>query len=445
MESLSVECKSAVHALFGWIRISVDSMLDYLDCDRERTDSTQQLKVLLGDLVCIARLREKTVSITMQEDTAIDLSFPSAAAYLKAIHNVMDNAIKYSNKVIDIRVTLKEHTLQTSIIDDGSLISPNTVNRLFSNTTIPHVRGDQSVDLKWDDSWGVGLSFSIKMLAVYQGYVSYSEGGEKRFDIVIPQKNLHSNLKQNKLLEEELRNSFFFDLHNIKNDLQKLMFFLPQDHYLSRVVHDIRDVFNSISPRSGNFKEVVFSVEGVDSNDNIPSIHCSETGIVIVDDDSINQLALTRMLTKLGLSKNNINCFTTPSDALTFLEHNNIDVILTDYHMPKLTGVDFARKAHENCKKRGKICPPIILISGDNIEPIPDLFAYFVVKPIEVNEIYSIFKKLNITLTTSFLEKPKISPKQSMDVEHTILQLQEMSMETGVDNTASACNLCKIY
>jgi DNA-binding NtrC family response regulator len=52
-------------------------------------------------------------------------------------------------------------------------------------------------------------------------------------------------------------------------------------------------------------------------------------------------------------------------DALRKLEHDNVDVLVTDFRMEGMNGVELARKVHE---KRPTV--PVIIITG--YEPIPE-------------------------------------------------------------------------
>jgi FixJ family two-component response regulator len=67
------------------------------------------------------------------------------------------------------------------------------------------------------------------------------------------------------------------------------------------------------------------------------------------------------------LLSENLNCrvlgYTRPSDALAALPQLNVAMIVTDYYMPFMDGIDFLHRAHA-------VCPGIaaIMITGHQIE-----------------------------------------------------------------------------
>lgn len=65
---------------------------------------------------------------------------------------------------------------------------------------------------------------------------------------------------------------------------------------------------------------------------------------LIVDDEAVNLLALESMLNLLGVSQ--IKKVFNGQQALEMFKDNqfNFDVILTDFHMPEMDGVQFARE-----------------------------------------------------------------------------------------------------
>lgn len=85
--------------------------------------------------------------------------------------------------------------------------------------------------------------------------------------------------------------------------------------------------------------------------------------VVIVDDEKSYVELMAQMIA------DNLDCqvhpFTRPEDALNGLATISAGVIVTDYFMPQMDGVEFIRRA-------SKIAPhaAFIMISGHNLEPI---------------------------------------------------------------------------
>ncbi len=67
--------------------------------------------------------------------------------------------------------------------------------------------------------------------------------------------------------------------------------------------------------------------------------------IVIVDDEKIVTSAFNTLLKVEGFS--DVNCFNNPEDAVEFLRTNIPDIIISDFLMPQMNGLEFLTKAKE--------------------------------------------------------------------------------------------------
>jgi DNA-binding NtrC family response regulator len=85
--------------------------------------------------------------------------------------------------------------------------------------------------------------------------------------------------------------------------------------------------------------------------------------VVIVDDEKSYVELISQMIA------DNLDCpvhaFTRPGEALASLDRVAAGVIVTDYFMPEMDGVEFIKRA-------SKVAPKavFIMISGHNLEPI---------------------------------------------------------------------------
>lgn len=69
----------------------------------------------------------------------------------------------------------------------------------------------------------------------------------------------------------------------------------------------------------------------------------SKASVVIVDDE---EMVLTALRALLELeTEHDIHSFTDPAEAAKFLEGNTVDVCVSDYLMPGMTGIQFLTKA----------------------------------------------------------------------------------------------------
>lgn len=88
---------------------------------------------------------------------------------------------------------------------------------------------------------------------------------------------------------------------------------------------------------------------------NVDSDEVNGTNICIVDDNKIN-LDIIRSILSAD-SNYTIDCFSDPVEALSVCRKNQYDMLIVDYQMPKMTGVEFIEniKVYENYKLVPKI------------------------------------------------------------------------------------------
>lgn len=99
--------------------------------------------------------------------------------------------------------------------------------------------------------------------------------------------------------------------------------------------------------------------------------------IVVIDDDSDLLETLVEML-DIELECN-IKSFLLGQEALDFLNSTKVDLILTDYLMPSVSGEDVTKGVRESdsCNKD----TPVIILSGDkklvaaNLLTMPDVYV----------------------------------------------------------------------
>ena len=78
--------------------------------------------------------------------------------------------------------------------------------------------------------------------------------------------------------------------------------------------------------------------------------------ILIVDDNNLGLVARRTVLQEIGYSVQTCSC---PEDALALCTKSKFDVVITDYKMPRMNGVQFIQELRKGCP-----CTPVILISG---------------------------------------------------------------------------------
>jgi len=110
------------------------------------------------------------------------------------------------------------------------------------------------------------------------------------------------------------------------------------------------------------------------------------------DDNELIQKILSRMLSVRGHT-----VFTSNSvaEAINFLKSNHIDLLITDYNMPRNTGLELINYVKENCPET-KSFVMSSSCCNDLISRAKDTGANgFIIKPFTENEIFSSLEKIS--------------------------------------------------
>ncbi len=109
-----------------------------------------------------------------------------------------------------------------------------------------------------------------------------------------------------------------------------------------------------------------------------------KTHILIIDDEKNYLLVLETLLLDAGYSVTAIN---DPETALAFLEESEVDVVVTDMKMPKVTG----REVLEKVKKDWPHIPVLIMTAFGSIESAVEIMKYggfdYITKPFANDEL----------------------------------------------------------
>lgn len=105
--------------------------------------------------------------------------------------------------------------------------------------------------------------------------------------------------------------------------------------------------------------------------------------ILVVDDDDTVRNALSELFAE----EHTCHAAATAEEALTYLSSHQYDVVVTDYHMPGLTGVDVLVRVKESQQQT-----PVILVSGssssERAEDLKRMGAFeYLSKPFRLQDI----------------------------------------------------------
>lgn len=91
----------------------------------------------------------------------------------------------------------------------------------------------------------------------------------------------------------------------------------------------------------------------------------SELSIVCVDDDELTALWLQGILKKHFKT---VNCFSSASKALEFAEEKSPDVLITNFHMPDMNGLELVMRLKDSPNFKGKV----IFLTSTHIGSLPE-------------------------------------------------------------------------
>jgi CheY-like chemotaxis protein len=106
---------------------------------------------------------------------------------------------------------------------------------------------------------------------------------------------------------------------------------------------------------------------------------------ILLIDDSKTQLTVYSTLLRTYIHKNDIlKCFNCPKEALRHIQMNSYDLIITDNHMPKMTGVELINKL---ITKHGIHADQCLLISANELPPEDRTNIIKFIPKLEINSI----------------------------------------------------------
>ena len=116
--------------------------------------------------------------------------------------------------------------------------------------------------------------------------------------------------------------------------------------------------------------------------------------ILIVDDLKVIQITVIRLLQKMGYD--NIKQAFFVKEAIHILDDNDIDLIISDWHMMGESGLDLLKKAHSIDRTAGI---PFIMLTADAereriIEAAKEGIEGYLIKPVSFQKLFDIIKEI---------------------------------------------------
>jgi len=134
------------------------------------------------------------------------------------------------------------------------------------------------------------------------------------------------------------------------------------------------------------------------------AIFCLESGafrymatIIVIDDQMICRQILCEIVSSID-GDHDVRDFASPQEALAWTKHHPVDLVLVDYKMPRMNGIEFIRifRTHPACAD-----VPVIMVTSDvdpgvRLEALEAGVTEFMVKPVDHHECRELCSKLLI-------------------------------------------------
>lgn len=191
-----------------------------------------------------------------------------------------------------------------------------------------------------------------------------------------------------------------------------------------------------VESEAGKGSRFFFSVEcGYDRAESLSDAkRLSPSRALVIDDNDNNRMILEGMFTYWGIS------FEGRADGISALrlleEDTNFDLIIVDYHMPYMDGLEIIRKIRTQLMIDGQTIPIILLHSSSDDQHLHDEcrkmgVRFNLIKPVKMDELFRFMQNLD----SPFIEDrdSRVKPLPITGEKHkrrTILIAEDVAMNT---------------
>lgn len=116
--------------------------------------------------------------------------------------------------------------------------------------------------------------------------------------------------------------------------------------------------------------------------------------ILVVDDFSTMRRVIRKLLNNIGFS--HIDEASDGRKALSMLQNGYYDIVLTDWNMPEMTGIDLVRSIREDSRLRNL---PVVMVTAESkreqiIQAAQTGINGYIVKPFTAETLYDKISKV---------------------------------------------------
>lgn len=316
---------------------------------RKAETGNLKLKVAQGDLAMFLQNSVETFKPLMKKkqiQLSVTCDVPSLPAYFdpdkidKVLYNLLSNAAKYNQQDGTVSVCMKsdaESGLATILVtDNGQGISKEAQQNLFKRFYEGDYRKFHTIGT------GIGLSLCRDLMKLHKGSISVESelGKGTTFKIVFP-------IQRNAYTEDEIDDTI---------------------------------VVTATAP-------LVEGINDVDVNNEINEGDSKEYSLLLIEDNE----ELLMMMNRLLSAEYIVYTATNGREGLEIIDHEYIDLIVSDVMMPEMDGIAFCRSLKSNVDS----CHiPVILLTAkntqqDRVEAYDSGADAFISKPFNLSLLHS--------------------------------------------------------
>jgi two-component system sensor histidine kinase ChiS len=400
LANTSHELRNPLHGMINMSQVVLERERQLLSEDSIRMMETitkvgQRMSLMLHDLLDVVRLRDSKLRLQLtgvalqpvvngvldmvrfmvdgkpiQLKNQIPEAFPTVLAdenrLIQILFNLLHNAVKFTHQG---EIVVEAHTMKNwafiTVSDTGEGIDKETLRRVFE----PY---EQAADRNgYEGGFGLGLSICKQLVELHGGAIEVStspaQGSRFVFSLMLD----HSVEGRNAAMQAE-----DIDTGAIRKTTEK-------------------------RPLSIDF---VSYTEAAPAQAELIKFYVKDKPrILAVDDDTVNLNVLASLLYREEYA---MTAVTSGEAALTLLQEQQWDLVITDVMMPRMSGYELTRRIRERYSVSE--LPVLVLTARTRPEDIENGFRAgandYVTKPVDARELRARVQALT-QLTSSFRER----------------------------------------
>lgn len=364
----------------------VDQLMDYRKADLgvfalkvAHGNVTEQIEQLMQDFNVI--VKRKNIAFSFRNDTASDLLLYDANYVNLILSNLLSNSFKFTpeNGSITVSTQIKDNNFVLSVTDSGIGLSDAEKHRIFER--FYQVRNEVK-------GTGVGLSLVKRLVEAHYGTIQVESnvGEGTTFIISFPQdENVYS-------LEER------------KEDISEMPIYGKlTDEKIDLLMDDETSLYDSQDGENDSATQ-------------------DRTRLLIVEDDA----DVRNYLVAGFMDSAHVLIASNGKEAMDILKDEDVDLIITDWMMPVMDGLELCKTVKQNFKTSH--IPVIMLTAKTNEEDEYEGLAVgadsYIGKPFDINKLRLKFRNL-LRAKQRTLEHYS----QSIDVDPEKIAFNELDRE----------------